>query len=457
MVEQIQNKCTDLFKRYTLEKPEIKECYIAYLDMLGYKAFFEETPDKIGGMLSVFTQAVEKMVERLQFFNIAFQFNTNINDIYKIKIFSDNVLLWMEYKQSYETKLLLLAFLEMVKDFQINLICSYGIFLRGGVIKGDFAVNDVFVFGKGLIDVVDLESRKAIFPRIIVDESVVKDLNNTVTCRGSAACNVCKGLSQIEGLFQNNTSNELFDRISRAYWIYDDILSAAPSEYYNMNQISKVRGMLRERADVAKAAMSIKPEFLEIEYRNVKSLIPKMTEIFNNVLSCQINEYEKICNTMMNSCFFKDDDEIAVLDYINIPDMLRLFASDLIDETVNKIKELFENQEDLVEEIDILIDQSKKQEHISRTIGVHKHRIESEIKERMLYYEKNKGNKDKLRANEKVLKKYLWSIKYHNRICETNGKIDLKIIYDVSFEPIDDLLFVHIRQMQDSIINEGVE
>src|SRR5690349_8077538 len=98
---------------YTIDKPDIKECYIAYIDMLGYKAFFEENPEKIDDMLSVFTRAIEKVIGYLQAFNSAFQINTNIKDVYKIKIFSDNVLMWMEYKNSFETKFLLLAFLEV--------------------------------------------------------------------------------------------------------------------------------------------------------------------------------------------------------------------------------------------------------------------------------------------------------------------------------------------------------
>lgn len=47
----------------------IKEYYIAYFDILGYQAFFKETPEKIPELLNSIHSAITNTVNYVQSFN----------------------------------------------------------------------------------------------------------------------------------------------------------------------------------------------------------------------------------------------------------------------------------------------------------------------------------------------------------------------------------------------------
>ena len=53
-----------------------------------------------------------------------------------------------------------------------NEILRYGYLLRGAIIEGEFFYNDIIVYGKGLVEAVQLEEKVADVPRILVRTKV---------------------------------------------------------------------------------------------------------------------------------------------------------------------------------------------------------------------------------------------------------------------------------------------
>jgi len=53
---------------------------------------------------------------------------------------------------------------------QALLIHDHSVFIRGGMSVGDLCINRSIVFGQGLVNAYELESTKAVYPRIIVEE-----------------------------------------------------------------------------------------------------------------------------------------------------------------------------------------------------------------------------------------------------------------------------------------------
>lgn len=52
--------------------------------------------------------------------------------------------------------------------YQLTLAC-HGVFVRGGIAIGQLWMDQTFVFGSGLINAYELEMKRAVYPRVIVD------------------------------------------------------------------------------------------------------------------------------------------------------------------------------------------------------------------------------------------------------------------------------------------------
>lgn len=107
----------------------IKEYYIAYFDILGYKAFFAETPEKANEFLNIVNSAISNTLSTINSANdspLASQFaNMHIQS----KIFSDNVLLCIEVGED-ETKETsrIISFMSMISAIQRGFITECGLF-----------------------------------------------------------------------------------------------------------------------------------------------------------------------------------------------------------------------------------------------------------------------------------------------------------------------------------------
>lgn len=69
-----------------------------------------------------------------------------------------------------------LIFLQMIRlvHAQWKLFFDHGILVRGGIVVGD-AVRSYRFFGQGIIDAYDVESKQALYPRIVVHSSVFEE------------------------------------------------------------------------------------------------------------------------------------------------------------------------------------------------------------------------------------------------------------------------------------------
>lgn len=85
-----------------------------------------------------------------------------------IKIFSDNILLAIESKENDENKEQKIQKLFNTVANIYNEILRYGYLMRGAIVEGEFFHNDIIVYGKGLVEAVQLEENVAKYPRILV-------------------------------------------------------------------------------------------------------------------------------------------------------------------------------------------------------------------------------------------------------------------------------------------------
>jgi len=58
---------------------------------------------------------------------------------------------------------------------------SFGLFARGAITKGNSFESEGTIFGQGLIDAYDLESKTALYPRVLISNTILDDVNKTGT------------------------------------------------------------------------------------------------------------------------------------------------------------------------------------------------------------------------------------------------------------------------------------
>ena len=149
----------------TIPNNNLTTYYIAYFDILGYKAFFDDC----------------KTEEMLEFLNNNIKIADDIerktaNGNFLIKSFSDNFMILLDAQTGIDEYNAIEYLSRLVAILQLRFLEKYSILIRGCITKGEVYIDENIVFGKGLISAVSLENA-ANFPRIIVDSSTInKDI-----------------------------------------------------------------------------------------------------------------------------------------------------------------------------------------------------------------------------------------------------------------------------------------
>jgi len=131
----------------------LSDCVIAYVDVLGTTSMLNSSDET----------RVREFISNLK---AVFQ-EMGASDNAKVRIFSDNILIFEEYSEDAVKRIV-----GMTSQFQYSLVVKYGLLCRGGILRGLLYYDDNFVIGKGLVDVYKIESEIAQVPRILVDSSI---------------------------------------------------------------------------------------------------------------------------------------------------------------------------------------------------------------------------------------------------------------------------------------------
>lgn len=102
------------------------------------------------------------------------------NQDIKFKIFSDNIIIAKKMSKGKKKRL---------EDINCLLLCvasfqelaaseSIGWMLRGGIAIEQLFIDDVMVWGRALLEAYFLEDKVAIYPRVILDSSVINEIKD---------------------------------------------------------------------------------------------------------------------------------------------------------------------------------------------------------------------------------------------------------------------------------------
>ena len=342
----------------------IKEYYITYFDILGYQAFFKETPEKAPEFLAIIHSAVTNTVTYLKSLKespLAYQFaNLQI----QFKIFSDNIILCIETgEETVMEKARIIAFMSLVSEIQRRFITEYGLFLRGGFTKGTMSVNDEYIFGEGLIEAVKMEET-TIHPRIAVSNKIIVFLDD----------------------------RQIFSR-------------------EEMNKAGVIENSLKNGESISD---------------NDKEFYQKMVQLWNQ--DCLV---QKLCMDLL----YKSHDGVWCLSYLYCLDIRKFIPEQTLSQVIKMMKQISpEDYEKL----------PKTFTNIESILSVHKNIIEQKLIKHSNYLAFKTEDIKSFDVQERILKKYVWSMVYHNYMCDRYNKPEYHINSQGNCENRHMKLIIHV-------------
>jgi hypothetical protein len=174
---------------------------ITHIDLLGFRSLVKtKTPGDISKVLRLFTEAVGPGPYRSEIPDLTECEYVSFSDLHISVIPTRRkkaVVRGMIFRQ-----LMRLVFA------QLRLFFDHDIVIRGGVVVGDAVRSYGKFFGQGIIDAYDVESTRAVYPRIVVSESVFAEImsNPLVAMHGDPD----RELRQVKGLLHHDQENGVY-------------------------------------------------------------------------------------------------------------------------------------------------------------------------------------------------------------------------------------------------------
>jgi len=352
---------------------KIKEYYIAYFDILGYQAFFKETPEKTPEFLTTINSAISNTVQHIQSLNDSPLASQIANLHIQYKIFSDNIVLCIEVgTDNTKEKSRIIMFMGVIAEIQRKFITEYGLFLRGCLTKGSLSINADYLFGEGLIEAVKTEESTS-HPRIAVSNKIISFLEKI----------------QLYSQEEVNKAISIKNRVNSG-----EIVSDEEKNYYD----------------------------------NFENLLNQ--ELLQHNLSLQ---FLYLC-----------DDNVWCLSYLYSMDIRSYIPEQELSQTMKMLQQISPTDYEKL---------PKTFPNIDTILASHKHIVEEKLIKYSNYSTFTTNDIKAFEVQESILKKYVWSMVYHNYMVNRYNKQQYFINTQGNCERRHMKLVIHVIDNEGKIIN----
>lgn len=181
----------------------LNECYIAFLDILGYKnkilkSNYKEELLYLKIINDSFNETISQIKKEKNYKN---EFNH-----LKYKTFSDNIVLALP-KKGINSRIFL-YYIRLIKNLCFSMLTKYKLVLRGGVSCGNYFQNSKISYGSGLVSAYLYEG-EALYPRIVFDKKVIDDLIANIDMRNTRFLQFKKSLIKLINKHEKNKITSL--------------------------------------------------------------------------------------------------------------------------------------------------------------------------------------------------------------------------------------------------------
>jgi hypothetical protein len=282
---------------------------VAFIDILGFKAILDETIDKNGDdnieKINDVISAYESIRDIWDLDDKPDIIEKKSNDSKKVTIFSDSIVISFKIYQPSEVFFTLLELKWLVMRLLLR-----GILCRGAVSLGKFIHTDSYLFGPALVEAYTLESRAAMYPRIILDRPII-EAGAQNSANNHSFSQEKKYLTDL--LDQDSDGMYFIDYFFKAQTELDDPLYEFPNYIENLGNI--IRKGLMASSHHGKADLRVKFSWMRERYNHMVSIVTdkeivksfydsgevELAEFYKKLKKISPNKYNKLINRTENS------------------------------------------------------------------------------------------------------------------------------------------------------------
>jgi len=260
---------------------------VAFIDILGFKALLDETLDKKGNdneeAINAVVSAYEAIRDIWDLDKKSDYLNTKSSQTKKVSIFSDCLVVSFEINQPSEVFFTLLEI-----KWLIMRLLARKILCRGAISLGKFIHTDNYLFGPALVEAYLLESKAAMYPRVILDTNVIEaGAENRGTLH-----NLSQEKEYVQSLLEQDSDGMYYiDYFFKAQSELDDPEYDFPEYIDNLAQV--IRKGLMGSSHHSKADVRVKYSWMRERYNHMVNIVTNKETIIrlNNSGDSELAEF----------------------------------------------------------------------------------------------------------------------------------------------------------------------
>ncbi len=136
-----------------------------FIDILGFSQHISETIDSEGENVEEKIELISRIIDLIN--KLPTKSKNGFGESKRITQFSDSIVLSFTINDLDQVFMMLLDFLRITSELAFK-----GFLIRGGITWGKLIHNDKYLFGPAMIEAYKLESKKAKYPRIVIDKDI---------------------------------------------------------------------------------------------------------------------------------------------------------------------------------------------------------------------------------------------------------------------------------------------
>lgn len=252
---------------------------VAFLDILGFKSILDETVDKKGEDVE---EKIDSVVSAYQAIRDVWDLDNGLGfaeyrkaDSKQVSIFSDSIVVSFKVEDPSQVFFTLLE----IKNV-IMLLLSRKILCRGAVSIGKFIHTESYLFGPALVEAYTLESKAAMYPRVILDNSVIEAGSKYSSVHHSSKTEK----EYVKSLLEQDSDGMYYvDYFFKARSELNDPENDFPSYIDNLGEI--IRKGLMGSSHHSKADLRVKYSWMRERYNRMVETVTNKKVVQNLILS----------------------------------------------------------------------------------------------------------------------------------------------------------------------------